>query len=253
MTGLRARLRAGEVVIGTMVFEFASPGLPQILANSGADFVVYDMEHSGFGIDTIKQLLAWTRGTGIAPVVRVPAAEYHFLARALDAGAHGVMVPLVESGEQAARAVQATKYPPRGCRGAAFGFAHDGYAMGDVAAKIPELNDRTLVIVQIETAAGLEQVDEILRAPGVDVAWVGHFDLTLSLGIPAQFEHPRFLAAMDRVLDACRTHGVAPGFMVADVETGRRWLGRGVRMLAYGSDMWLLAGALRDGLAGLRP
>jgi 2-keto-3-deoxy-L-rhamnonate aldolase RhmA len=248
---LRARLRQGGVALGTMVFEFSSPGLPAVLATTGVDFVVYDMEHSGFGIETIKGLMAGNRGSEVVPLVRVPAAEYHFIARVLDAGAHGVMVPMVESRAQAERIVQAARYPPVGRRGAAFGVAHDDYREGDVAEKIRQRNERTLVIAQIETEAGLMQAEEIIGVPGLDVAWVGHFDLTLSMGIPAQFDHPRFLAAMEEIVAVCRRHGVTPGVMATDVATAARWLDQGFRALAYSGDIWLLAAALRQGVSQL--
>ncbi len=122
--------------------------------------------------------------------MRVPATEYHFVARALDAGALGVMVPLVDTAEQAQRIVSFTRYPPEGRRGAAFGFAHDDYQGGEVAEKMRAIHERTLVICMIETRAGLENVEAIAAVAGVDVLWLGHFDLTNFLGIPGQFRSP---------------------------------------------------------------
>ena len=133
---LKQRAMAGETVSGAMVFEFFSPGIAQVLAHAGAEFVIYDMEHTGISLETVKAQVAHCRGIGIAPMVRVPRGEYHFLARALDIGCHGVMIPMVESVEQAKAIVEATQYPPNGRRGAAFAFAHDDYAPGDPHAKM---------------------------------------------------------------------------------------------------------------------
>src|SRR5438309_383098 len=123
---LKERLLAGTPVFGTMAFEFFTPGLPQIAKSAGAEFLLLDMEHSGAGIDLMKAQIAACRGIDLAPLVRVPRAEYHFVARLLDAGAMGIMVPMVETREQAEAIVKWTRYPPEGVRGAAFGVAaHD--------------------------------------------------------------------------------------------------------------------------------
>ena len=124
---LKARLAGGGTAYGTMIFEFFTAGLPAIAQAAGAEFLLLDMEHSGVSIETVKTVFAGCRGLDIAPMVRVPTLQYHFIARALDAGAMGVMVPMVETAEQAAEFVAATRYPPDGKRGAAFGVvAHDG-------------------------------------------------------------------------------------------------------------------------------
>ena len=185
-------------------------------------------------------------------MVRIPTVQYHFIARALDVGARGIMAPMVETVEQAQLLVSSAKYPPLGRRGAAFGIAHDDYAAGNVADKIAAANDQTLVIAQIETAAGLSLVEKIAAVEGIDVLWIGHFDLTISLGIPGQFEHPAFRDAVERVLAACRSHDKAAGFLAGDIAGGKALLERGFRILAYGGDLWLYQTALRTGLDALR-
>jgi 2-keto-3-deoxy-L-rhamnonate aldolase RhmA len=250
---IKQRLASGGSSYGTMAFEFFAPGLPQIVAAAGAEFLLLDMEHSGIGIETVKTQIALCRGLDLAPMVRVPAAQYHFIARALDAGAVGVMVPMVETAEQARTIVAATRYPPAGRRGAAFGVAaHDDYRDGPVAEKMAAIHDRTLVICQIETADGLANVDAIAAVHGVDVCWLGHFDLTNFLGIPAEFGNPRYQDAVERILAACRRHGRTPGFMAADARWAAEYKARGFRMIAYGIDVILLREALAAGLAALR-
>jgi 2-keto-3-deoxy-L-rhamnonate aldolase RhmA len=184
--------------------------------------------------------------------VRVPAGDYHFVARTLDAGAMGVMVPMVESAAQAKAIVDACRYPPKGKRGAAFGMAHDDYAPAPVRETMAKADARTLVICLIETAAGIENVDAIADVEGVDVLWLGHFDLTNSMGIPAEFDHPRFVAAVDKVVAAARRTGKTAGFMAADEAWGKRFLDLGFRLIAYGLDSALLQGALSSGVRTLR-
>jgi len=240
---IKQDILAGKTVAGAMVFEFFSPGIASILANAGCRFALFDMEHTGLGFETLKWLFASCRGLPIEPMVRVPRGEYTWLARALDLGARGVMIPMVESAEQARSIVQACRYPPVGRRGAAFGFAQCDYLGGDVGAKIAASHARTMVIAQIETERGLENVEAIAAVDGIDVLWVGHFDLSNFMGIPAQFADPRFDAAMRRVAEVARRHGKAAGFMATDAAWIERVREMGYTMIAGGTDTGLLQDA----------
>ena len=242
---IKAPIMAGETVVGAMTFEFFSPGMSAILANAGCRFVFYDMEHTGLGFETLKWLFSTCRGLPIEPMVRVPKGEYAWLARALDLGARGVMIPMVESPEQARGIVQACRYPPVGRRGAGFGFAQCDYLGGDVGQKVRIANERTLVVAQIETERGLAAVEEIAAVDGIDVLWVGHFDLSNFMGMPAQFDNPTFLQAMQHVADVARRHGKAAGFMATDPAWADRVKAMGYTMLAVGTDVSLLADATR--------
>lgn len=249
---VKQKILSGGRSIGTFVFEFNTTGIGRLAAHAGAEFVVFDMEHTGWSIETIRMLMATTMATNAVPFVRIPATEYHFVARVLDVGAMGIMIPMCESAAQATALVTAAKYPPVGRRGAAFTVAHDDYTGGDIVEKMQTANRETLMIAQIETAAGLRNVDEIAAVEGIDVLWIGHFDLSNSLGIPAQFEHPLFKDAVAQVLQACQRHGKVPAFMATDVAGGQRLLDQGFRMLAYGGDLWLYQSALSDGVAVLK-
>jgi 2-keto-3-deoxy-L-rhamnonate aldolase RhmA len=240
---MKRRLANGEPVLGSMVFEFFTPGIARICSNAGAEFVMYCMEHTGAGYETLKPQFALCRALGVTPLVRVPATEYHFVARALDCGAMGVMVPLVDTAEQAQRIVSFTRYPPKGRRGAAFGFAHDDYQGGDVVEKMRAIHERTLVICMIETRSGLDNVEAIAAVDGVDVLWLGHFDLTNFLGIPGQFSHPQYREAVKRIVAAAHKNGKSAGYMAASVELGREYLAAGYRMIATGTDQGLLQSA----------
>jgi 2-keto-3-deoxy-L-rhamnonate aldolase RhmA len=251
---IRAAVLAGEKVAGAMVFEFFTPGIAALLTQAGCRFALYDMEHAGLQYETLKWLVASHRGMAIEPMVRVPRGDYTYIARALDIGATGIMVPMVGSGEEARRVVEAAWYPPHGRRGAAFGFSHDDYEGGDVVAKMKRLRERTLLIAQIETEHGLANVDEIAATDGIDVLWVGHFDLTNFLGMPAAFDDPRFEDAMQRVARAARAHGKATAFMASDARWIERARGWGCSMIAVGPDCALLvAGASQLTAQVVRP
>jgi 2-keto-3-deoxy-L-rhamnonate aldolase RhmA len=235
-----------------MALEFFVPGLPQLARAAGAEFIILDMEHSGLGMDTVKMLCAACRGTGIAPIVRVPCAQYHFVAGALDVGAHGVMVPMVESAAQAAEIVSWTQYPPAGRRGAAFGVAHDDYLPGAPREKMDAAMRRTLVLPIIETPAGVLAADAIAAVPGIDVLFLGNFDLTSFMGIPAQFGHERYLAAVHAVAAAAKAQGKHAGFVAGDEASAAQYLAWGYRMLAFGIDLQLYQRALAAGISAVK-
>lgn len=246
---VKRRLQSNEASIGTFVFEFDTGGISRIAGEAGAEFVIFDMEHTGWSVETIRRLLATTPATGPVPFVRVPAVEYHFIARVLDCGAMGLMFPMVETVEQATTIVNSAKYPPVGRRGAAFGIAHDDYAGGDILQTMTSANEEGLLIAQIETRKGLENIDAIAAVDGIDVLWIGQFDLSSSLGIPAQFDHPDFQNAIDRVLKACADHGKQAGFMALSPDEGKSLIDRGFHAIAFGGDLWIYQQALRAGLS----
>lgn len=249
---LKEKLARGERVFGSMVFEFTAPGLPAIAKAAGADYLLYDMEHSGLSLEQIKAQIAAARGLDLPVLVRPPAKQYHLASLPLDLGAMGLMFPMVETAEEAKELVSWTRYPPRGVRGGAFGISHDDFAAGDVREKIRTAEERTLVLALIETATGLENVEEILAVEGLDAVHVGQFDLSLSLGQPGEIAHPEIGAGIDRIAQAAAAAGKPAACMVPDVETGRAWMARGYSMLSYSADVWLLQESLRRGIAALR-
>lgn len=249
---VKARLARGESVFGTMMFEFLSPGLPQMLVNAGADFVFYDLEHSGFSIDDMKTQFALCRGLGLVPLARPPGKAYQYAARLLDSGAFGLLYQMVDSAEEARELVRWTRYPPRGQRGAIFGGAHDDYGGGDMGEKALKAEERTLVTVLIETEAGLANVDEIMAVDGVDVAHLGHADLSLSLGIPGQFDHPELQRGIDAIVEAAERHGKAAASLAPTPQWGYDLMERGYRMMSYSYDIGLFTESLGAGIEGLK-
>lgn len=249
---VKQALEQGGTAVGTMAFEFCTPGLARLAANAGADFIIYDMEHTGWSIETVRDLIASGDGAPIVPFVRVPATQYHFIARVLDVGAMGIMVPMVGDAAQAEMIVQSAKYPPLGQRGAAFHIAHDGYTGGDVLEKMRSANDEVVLIAQIENRSGLENVERIAAVDGIDILWIGQFDLSNFLGIPGQFTHPTFLDAIKRVTEACQHHGKTAAFMVPSIEEGLERMRQGFRCIAYWGDLWIYQQGLQQGVAALK-
>ena len=186
---LKRMLASRKLKLGHSVFEFNSPGLGQFIAAADVDFIVMDMEHSGFGIADVKRAITGFRAGRLPVMVRPPSNAYHHIARVLDVGADGIVMPMVGSAEEAAHIVQCMKYPPVGQRDVALNIAHDRYVPGDTKKGLADANRRTGFAALIETEAGIRNIDAIAATKGLDCLWIGHFDLSCSLGIPVSYTH----------------------------------------------------------------
>lgn len=251
VNNVKQRLQSGEVVVGTMIFEFSTTGIGRLAAAAGADYVIYDMEHTGWGSDTTRTLLA-TTPEAIAPIVRVPANLPYLVGQQLDLGALGVMVPMVETAEMAQTLAASAHYPPDGRRGAAFGIAHDDYVGGDIPNKVESANENVLTIAQIETSGGVENAEAIAAVDGIDVLFLGHFDLTSFLGIPGSFDDERFTDSVDRIVAAANEHGKVLACLALTVDEAKKWIDRGFRMITFGGDLWVYQRALAEGIRGIK-
>lgn len=246
---VRERLRAGGTAFGVMAFDFFTPGLAPTLAAAGADFVLLDMEHSGVSIETIKAQIAFAHGAGIVPMVRVPSCQYHLIAPVLDAGALGIMAPLMETREQAELLVASCRYRPRGRRGLGFNVAHDRYTGGAAKPKIEAANESILTIALIESARGVENAEAILGTPGIDLGWVGHYDLSDSLGCVEDFDDPRYQETLARLETAARKANVPLGWLVPNGATARQAIRRGYRCICIGHELAVFRTALQNEFA----
>ena len=226
---------------GAMVFEFFSPGIPIILKNAGCEFIIFDMEHGGLSLEQFKTLAITSNSNKIAPFIRIPEINYNYVARALDLGASGVMVPMVNTPDDAIKIVHSSKYPPRGIRGAGFGFAHDNYINQDPLSYIEKANNSLINIIQIETKKGLENVKEIASIDGVDCLWVGHFDLTNFLGVPGDFSSKIYLDAIDEIVVAANSYKKSLGIMVNSKQELETYSKLGFNMIAVGTEMNILS------------
>jgi len=249
---MKDSLQQGKVIIGTWVHEFNSPGLPRLLKSTGVDFVVYDMEHSGFGIDTVRTLIALSRPLNLAALVRPPAGRAHLIAPLLDIGAAGIIAPMIETARDAAEVAESCRYSPLGRRGASFSIAHDDFLPGDISTKIKNANEGVLCAVLIESERGVENLHEILAVPGIDLVWMGFLDLSLSMGIPGEFAHPRFQEITNVIVETCSSHRTPVGIAAGDSRRALQFINQGFRCIGYSGDLWLLQRALSEGVAAVR-
>ena len=238
---LKRKVTASSQMRGAMIFEFFNPGIPIILKNAGCEFIIFDMEHGGLSFEQFKTLSIISNANKIAPFIRIPEINYNYIARALDLGASGIMVPMVNTPDDAIKIVQSSKYPPKGKRGAGFGFAHDNYINQNPLAYIETANNSLINIIQIETKIALENVKEIASINGVDCLWVGHFDLTNFLGIPGDFSSTLYLDAINEIVFAANTYKKSLGIMVNNKQELETYSKLGFNMIAVGTEMNILS------------
>lgn len=251
---LRSLIGTPGPKIGTFLFEFATPGIGQILKAAGADYAVLDMEHTGFGFDTVRQVVRYCQAADLPLIVRVPSQQRHHISRALDAGAEGIMVPIVSSVAQARAVLDAAKYWPDGTRGVALGLAHERFAMRSepLLDRFAEQNARTVVILQVEDPRGADAAGEIAALPGVDMLWLGHNDLSVAMDKPGAFDHPAFLKHESDSIAAARQHGKSAGRLGVDARQAAAFVKLGYDFVAIAGDVWLLQQAFAAGVATVR-
>jgi 2-keto-3-deoxy-L-rhamnonate aldolase RhmA len=248
----KARLREGGVAIGTMISEWRTEEAGYLLAAAGFDFVVIDTEHASANWETVQTISRAARSAGIAPLVRVTDTIYSLLARALDAGALGVMVPHVETAAEAREVVRCVKYPPDGERGFGLRGAVTDYEAVPHEKVMAWSNAETLVLAQIESARALDNLDDIASTPGIDVLLVGPNDLSVSLGEPGDLMHQKLQDAYRHVAEVAARHRIVGGLHPGDLKVVECGCAAGMRCLMYSSDVRMLLGAARQAVQGLR-
>jgi 2-keto-3-deoxy-L-rhamnonate aldolase RhmA len=254
--GTLAKIRQGEPAIGLWLHTH-SFHIARILAAQGLfDWLLVDIEHTPVDLSTASTLFATIAdisGGQCTPLARVADGSMVQIRQALDAGAQGVIVPMVNTAEDAARVVRFARYPPLGERGAGGWVPHFGFGTTDHREYVAQANSEILVAVQIETRAAVENIDAILAVPGIDMIFVGPFDLHISLGLPGTFwsDAPEFRSAFERILTACRAKGVTLGTISMDAAGVNDRLADGFRFVSLSTDMLHLLASVKSQYAAL--
>jgi 2-dehydro-3-deoxyglucarate aldolase/4-hydroxy-2-oxoheptanedioate aldolase len=217
-----------------------SPDVARALAAAGFHWAFIDTEHGYYGIETVREVCRAAVESGLMPIVRVADLQYSLVSRALDCGAMGIVFPRVESRELLERAVSWTKFPPAGIRGYGLTPGHLDYEKATIPQVISHVNANTLVVLQIETKLALERREELISVPGVDAVMVGPADLSISLGIPGEFENPTLIEAVESVRDTCRRHGVAPGIHNRNAALAKMWKEKGMLFVGCNNETGML-------------
>ena len=237
---IKHALGEGQSVIGTMIAEIRQPAVVQLLANAGFDFIIVDNEHGAFNLETIADLTRMAVYVGVTPIVRIPDLTYPYIAQSLDAGAQGIMAPRISTAQQVREVVQMMKYPPLGMRGSALSRGYTRFKGGPVVETMASVNEETMLIVQVETRGAIENIEEIVATPGVDVALIGPNDLSIALDVPGQQDHPHMQAAIQKVMETCQRHDVFPAIHINDLKLAVYWAKQGMRLVSSNAEIGLL-------------
>ncbi|MFH2201706.1 MAG: aldolase/citrate lyase family protein [Elusimicrobiota bacterium] len=248
---VRKKLAAGQATLGSWI-TFTDPSVAEIQARAGYDWLAVDMEHSPITLDIAQDLIRVIALCGVCPLVRVPANDPTIIKRVLDAGAEGIIVPMVNSRRDAENAVAAARYPVRGRRSVGIARAQ-GFGPG-FKRYVREAGDSVLVVVQIEHIEAVRKIDSILKVKGIDAFMVGPYDLSGSMGIPGQLDNPKVAEALKKVAAAGRKAKVPAGVHIVYPEPERMAARReeGFQFLAYGVDFLFLGETSRAGVKRIR-
>jgi 4-hydroxy-2-oxoheptanedioate aldolase len=241
---LKAKLRAGEHVFGTWSM-IASPVVANVLATTGVDFVVIDLEHGPMGLETVESELYAIEAAGATAVVRLPHASDEEILRALEIGTRAVMMSHVSTPAEAARVVAACRYSPEGTRGLSPFTRIHGYSDADLPAKLAAANEEMFVGVLVEGEEGLANLDAIAATPGLDMVYLGVYDLSMAAGVPGELDHPRVVETMRESVGRIEAHRVVAGSVARDRGYLQLLWDAGFRFISYRND----AALLRDALA----
>jgi 2-keto-3-deoxy-L-rhamnonate aldolase RhmA len=249
---VKQALKEGKTQFGCNTSMLRSPEVPRILAAAGLHWSYLDSEHGGFDLETLQDLIRAANEAGLCPIVRVADLQYPLVARALDCGAQGVLFPRVESPELLEKAISWTRFPPEGVRGYGLQPTHVGYEAVGMPEIIAHSNANTMVVLQIETKTALERIDDLLSVPKIDAVMIGPADLSISLGVAGQFEHPTLVAAIEKIRDACIRHGIAPGIHMRSLKLVQYWRDHGMLFLSCNSEIGFMLEKATEVVAALK-
>jgi 2-keto-3-deoxy-L-rhamnonate aldolase RhmA len=249
---LRIKLEKGEKIYGTMAQDSRSPSISMIMEQAGCDFMFFDMEHGPVDLGTVTDMVKVARLTKVVPLVRVPNDEYHLMARVLDAGAMGIMVPRIETKEQVEELIANTHYPPVGERGCSVPKGHNNFLPQDLWEFTEQSNRETMIILQIERKKAVENIEELITVEGVDAVVLGPNDLCLSMGVREKDSLKALEPEIQTVLDAALKHNVPCGIHIGNLDWLIEWQKRGMQIITYSNDIVFLRNGARSGITKLR-
>ena len=236
---LKRALNEGKVVFGPFM-KFTDPAAVEVMGFAGFDFVIIDEEHGPISMESAQNMIRAAESVNITPIIRVGNNDEALILRALDIGAQGIEIPQINSRSDAVRVVKSVKYSPQGERGVCRYVRAANYSSMDKFAYFKSANDETMIIAHIEGVEGINNLNEILSVSGIDVIFIGPYDLSQSLGIPGEVNHSLVVEKMKEVISKCNKKKIAVGTFADDIETARTWVSLGVQYMAFSVDVGIL-------------
>lgn len=252
-SNLKARLKNGEQVLGTMVTVFDNPEVAKLIKVIGFDFFIVDSEHGNMDYGTVANMFAVAREAGIPAFVRIPEVRREVILKYMEIGAKGLLLPNTETVEQAKKLVEYSKYYPLGNRGVSLMRGHTGFEKPESATDyMKETNEETILMVQIESPTGVKNIEEILDVEGIDAAFIGPNDLSQSMGIMGQTDRPEFIDAVDKVIAAAKSKQKYSGIHLMSTDALKPWMEKGMTLNLWANDIIMMINAGKKGISELK-
>lgn len=252
MRDLKEKLNRNENIYGTLVTEFYTPNIAKMLDISGFDFFIVDCEHGYFDFTQVANIIAVGRGVGIPVLVRIPEVQRTCILKYIEMGAAGLMIPQSETAEQMQTVINYSKYAPMGERGVSLSRPHSGYGVPNSREYMETSNKKTIIIAQIESKKGIENIDEILSVDGVDLALVGPNDLSQDMNMLGQFYEESFVQSIEKVIESAKRNSKYVGIHASAIEYVQFWQKRGMNVLMWNSDITMMMAKAKEGIKQLK-
>ncbi len=250
---VKTKLKKGEQLLGTMVVLFDHPEIAKIIKVCGFDYFIIDCEHGTFDYTTVARILTVARESGICGMVRIPELRREVVQKYMDMGAGGLLLPNAETAEQARLLVDLAKYAPLGNRGVQLLRGHSGFEkIANPVEYMKKANDETILMVQIESPVGVQNIDDLLAVDGIDAAFIGPNDLSQSMGIMGRFEHPDFVAALDKIIAAAKKNKKFSGAHFQTANALMPWIAKGMTLNLWANETLMMMNAAKDGIASIK-
>ena len=249
---VKKSLKQGKTLIGTMVTEIRSQEFIRMLGSIGYDYIIIDMEHSPYDSMTVLDLIRAAKSMALTTIVRVPSSEYTQIARIMDAGCNGVMIPHVEEINQIKETINAVKFPPIGNRSYGIRSIITDFKNYKPAELVDTLNQNTIIFAQIESKKAIDQIEDLTSFEDIDVAFIGPNDLAMSLGHIGEVKHPEVREAIKKVVDVCRDRKIVTGAHYRDIEELLYWKKQGMTVLTYSTDIGLMSEASKTAIKTIK-
>lgn len=254
MSCIKQRLKNGESLIGTLISIVEHADTAKIIKASGFDYMLIDNEHGAFDYSALANMCTVSKAIGFPAIIRIPEPNRECILKYMDMGAAGLMIPNCESAETAKKVVQYSKYAPLGNRGLSFARTHSDY-VAPVSAEeyMRQTNEQTIILCQIESPVGVENVNEILSVDGVDVCFVGPYDLSQSYNLLGQFTHPTITGAIEKVVEAAKAKNKFSGiYFSGSTDLMKHWMEKGMTLNLWSNEVSLLIASSKEALLKLR-
>ena len=251
---LKNRLKNGESIIGTMITLIENPDIAKIIKLSGFDFMIIDNEHGYFDYGVVARICSVARAIDFTTIIRIPEPRREIVLKYMEMGADGILLPNCENATTARLLIEYSKYAPMGNRGVSLMRGHTGFVVPTSATEyMQKANDETIIMCQIESPAGVDNVESILDVEGVDACFIGPNDLSQSYGLMGQFTHPTVVAAMDKVTTAAKAKGKFSGVHFSgSPDMLKPWMEKGMTLNLWSNDVTMMMNYAKEGLAKLK-